>query len=41
MATELQETELIARMEDGDLVAIDVKYHLQYKKSPLIIGTPA
>ena len=29
MAIELQEAELIARMEGGDLVAIDVKYHLR------------
>ena len=29
MAIELQEAELIARMEGGDLVAIDAKYHLQ------------
>jgi len=30
MATELQETELIASMEGGDLVAIDANCHLQY-----------
>ena len=29
MATELQETELMARMEGGDLVALEAKYHLQ------------
>jgi len=29
LATELQETELIARLEGGDLIAIDAKYHLQ------------
>ena len=28
-ATELQEAEIISRMEGGDLVAIDAKYHLQ------------
>ena len=30
MATELNETELMARMTGGDLVALDGKYHLQY-----------
>ena len=29
MATELQETELMARMEGGDLIALEAKYHLQ------------
>ena len=29
MATELQRTELMARMEGGDLVALEAKYHLQ------------
>ena len=29
MATELQETELMARIEGGDLVALEAKYHLQ------------
>lgn len=28
MATELQETELVARMEGGDLIALEAKYHL-------------
>ncbi len=29
MATELQERELMARMEGGDLIAIEAKYHLE------------
>ena len=29
MATELQETELMARMDGGDLIALEAKYHLQ------------
>ena len=29
MATDLQETELMARIEDGDLVALEAKYHLE------------
>ena len=29
MAKELQETELMARMESGDLIAIEAKYHLE------------
>lgn len=29
MAMELQETELMARMEGGDLIALEAKYHLQ------------
>ena len=29
MATELQDTELMARIEGGDLVALEAKYHLQ------------
>jgi hypothetical protein len=29
MATQLQETELMARMEGSDLVALDAKYHLE------------
>ena len=29
MATELRETELMARMEGGDLIALEAKYHLQ------------
>ena len=29
MATELQDTDLIARMEGGDLVALECKYHLE------------
>ena len=29
MATELQETELMARMEGGDLIALEAKYHLE------------
>ena len=28
MAIELQATELMARMEDGDLIALEAKYHL-------------
>ena len=29
MATELRETDLMARMESGDLIALEAKYHLQ------------
>ena len=29
MATELQDTELMARMEGGDVVALEAKYHLE------------
>ena len=29
MVTELQETQLMARIEGGDLVALEAKYHLQ------------
>ena len=29
MATELQETGLMARMDGGDLIALEAKYHLQ------------
>lgn len=29
MATELHKTELMARMEGGDLIALDAKYHLK------------
>ena len=29
MAAELHETELMARMEGGDLIALEAKYHLQ------------
>jgi hypothetical protein len=29
MATELHDTELMARMEGGDLIALDAKYHLE------------
>ena len=29
MATELRETELMARMEGGELIALEAKYHLQ------------
>ena len=29
MAIELQETDLMARMEGGDLIALEAKYHLQ------------
>ena len=29
MAVDLQDTELIARMEGGDVIALEAKYHLQ------------
>ncbi len=29
MASELQETELMARMEGGDLIALEAKYHMK------------
>ena len=29
MATEMQDVELMARMEGGDLVALEAKYHLE------------
>ncbi len=29
MALELQETDVMAKMEGGDLIALEAKYHLQ------------
>ena len=42
IAVSLQDIEVIARMEGGDVIALEAKYHLQCNstaESPSIIGT--